>query len=344
MSYEYDKTKLPEIFNVSILEDIISSSSSAFTLLYSKLENHFKTLFGIEFDSNMINATVEFNLSNLEFLRENFVFPNDILCKILNILMILLHLREENDEFNMTKQSKNIYSMQGSMNNFFNSKGKKNIYEVDFSIISKNKLIEFRNALIKQGLLKKEKDINSISLDGFLLQPFEVSILLNYLNTFYFPFIRLYYHFINIEQVTENKMIEIVICEPNPVPNLNEAVKQIQEKHQFDKIIDDVDSEEASDVSAVLSVKEEGINSPVKERVIKKEFNDYESVKTKYFDRMSINYEMEQRNQMISEVTGIVEGKIDNIIGDLDKVLFIKDKLIDGKVHEVEDMIKTKKK
>ena len=342
---DIDKLKVPDLFNANDIEEM-KYSSSAITFIYDKIEVYFKTTFGIEFDSNMLIATSEFNLSNLEFLRKMFNFTNDIYAKLLNALILLLHLREDKpDEFNQTKQSKNIYSMHGSMSNFHNSKGLQK--EIDFSIISKNKLYEFRAALIKLNLLKSDsfvdykdkKNRDNVNI-GFYLQPEEVSTILNYLNTFYFPFIRLYYHFLNIEQVTENKKIEIVIANPMHVPSLSEAVPQIQDRNQFDENEDIVESEDFSDASVDISINQD---IPIKDKIIKKEYaiKDKESVYSKA-DKQSVYGDAE--NQMKKDVKVLVENKVDGMISEVDKVILMKERKIDDLMNQAEDLIKTKKK
>lgn len=140
---------VPNIFTPNDIDEI-KGSYSAISIILPKIDNYFRFTIGVEFDSNMLIATAEFNTNNLEFLTSNFSFTNENLAKLLNAFMTLLNLRERNsDQFNSTFESKNIYSMHGSQSNML----KKRELEIDFCSISKKRLLEFKVALVKLKLI-----------------------------------------------------------------------------------------------------------------------------------------------------------------------------------------------
>lgn len=140
---------MPNIFSANDVEEI-KGSYSALSMILPKIDAYFKYTIGVEFDSNMLIATAEFNTNNLEFLTSKFCFTNEIIAKLLNSFMTLLNLRETNsDQFNSTFESKNIYSMHGSQSNML----KKRELEIDFCAISKKRLLDFKIALVKQKLI-----------------------------------------------------------------------------------------------------------------------------------------------------------------------------------------------
>jgi hypothetical protein len=210
---------IDNVFTEEIQIQEIYENSNPLGYVYDIIESFYQKSKGnLDVDSNMIMAVSEFHVNNLIFLKENFkTLPNSTLLKLLNLLNILLNLREDStDEFSSR--------------------------EPDFAFICRKKLIEIKRGLYTLNLVyKKSKADNS---DKFIyLKNEEIACLLEYIKTFYFPFIKLYYHFMNIEKITENKKIEVVINRPLPVPPLNMAMLQMQEKHQFDERKEDKDNE-----------------------------------------------------------------------------------------------------
>jgi hypothetical protein len=296
--------------------------------------------------------------------------------------MVLLNLRETNERNGRNQEkSKNIYSMQGSIKN----KTMKTKANLDFSLISKQRLDEFRLVLTRFGLISDEElDMNrgnsydnlgfsrgNVKLSNaskpyinkkilnFLIQPSELSLILNYLSTFYFPLIRLYYHFLNIEQITENKKIEIVVCQPSTVPNLSEAVIQIQERHEFDE--KDEENEEENEENEGESFKFTGNNEEnldLKQEIVDSEGRSQGNVgnqgKKSSFKRgnerreslitksKAVDYE---RKVVLKEVESLLDSKIESIIGDVEKVMSIKEKVVKDKVlFRIEEESRIKKK
>jgi len=94
--------------------------------------------------------------------------------------------------------------------------------------------------------VEEEKKEEEEKIEKFYLNTKELQTILDYLKQFYFPFIRLFYHFINIDRITETKKVEVIINRPLPVPPLCEAVEQKLEKNIIDekKEEEEVENEE----------------------------------------------------------------------------------------------------
>ena len=212
-----ENNKIELIFTEQDIE-IISNSLNAVNVIYEKLEKNMKKKGILDIDTNALITVSEFHLNNLIYLNENFNFPISVKSKLLNLFAILLNLRNEKNE------------------------------NPDFNIICKNKLNEIKNGLISLKLIYTQEN----KATNFCLKSEEITNILDYINTFYFPYIRLYYHFINIERITEYKRIEVIVNKPLIVPPLNNAVEQIQERNQIDKEI--VEEPEDEDNKEVLHI------------------------------------------------------------------------------------------
>ena len=246
-----ESLRIEKIFNEEDIENI-SMSSNPILIVYDTYYNYLLRATGkILLDSNMIMAISEFHVSNLMFLKENFTFPPTINCKILNILSLLLSLREED-----TKPSDS--NSHQSQSNLDRDKLRKNSIkigaigslssqeppqielpkEIDFSSICNQKIHQIKNAFIQAKLIKLEKKYEkTMDIKGdkpYYLKPIEVQAIMDYLNLFYFSNIKLYYHFINIEKITNNKRIDVIINKPLAVPPLHLALLQPPDKNEID--------------------------------------------------------------------------------------------------------------
>jgi hypothetical protein len=231
---EVDNFRIENLFKDSDIEEIWNHSNPLLNI-YDLIEKNLRAKTGkIDFDSNLIMALAEFHVNNLIYFKENFKFPTNIYCKLMNLMNILLNLREES----INKDNKDDYKTVPT-GSICEEEKKTSASEIDFSLICRNKLKELKNGLIKLDLIAQDKKktggVQKNKEDTYYLKNNEIASILDYVNTFYFPFIRLYYHFINIERITENKKIDVIINRPLKVPPLNVAVKQIQEKIQYDE-------------------------------------------------------------------------------------------------------------
>ena len=237
-----DKVKIENIFTEEDIE-CISMSSNPILIVYETYHNYLlKTSNRTLLDSNMIMAISEFHVANLLFLKENFTFPLAINCKLLNIFGILLKLREE---VKTSPWSQANLVRSGTYDDINPNIVEK---EIDFSAICNQKVNQIKKAFIESNLIKVEmkydrEQENKYQEDtSYYLKPIEISIIMDYLNVFYFSNIRLYYHFINIEKITNNKHIDVVINKPLPVPPLQHALLQPPDKNEISFIEEEEDS------------------------------------------------------------------------------------------------------
>ena len=226
MNDEYEEEeitiRIENIFSDESMIDEIYENGSSVNYVYEILETFYRRSTGnINQDSNMLIAISEFHVNNLIYLKENFKFPNIILCKLLNLLNLLLNLKEKENNRRRTEED---IPVEESI-------------EPDFSQICKRKLLEVKKGFFELGLVYNK----SAPIDNaFYLKGSEIVSIMDYIKTFYFPFIRLYYHFINIEKITENKKIEVIINRPLAVPPLSAAVMQVQDKNLFEEQKEDI--------------------------------------------------------------------------------------------------------
>lgn len=232
--YDYEHFEIEMLFKESDIEEIWNHSNPILNV-YDLIETNMRKKTGkIDFDSNLLMALAEFHVNNLIYFKENFKFPIPIYCKLMNLLNILLILREDN----FRTETKETIKSDPTRGNY-EEEEKNNHVEPDFAVICKNKIKDLKKGFLKLELIAQDKKktggVANNKEDSYYLKNNEVASILDYVNTFYFPFIRLYYHFINIERITENKKIDVIINKPLPVPPLNVAVKQIQEKIQYEE-------------------------------------------------------------------------------------------------------------
>ena len=315
-----------EIFTPSDLKEINESSSPKVTA-FNILEKYLLNKYGkVEIQQNLLMAQAEFHSHNLTFLLSTYkTFPLEIICKLLNLCSILLDLNENEYNINIPHSAMGEEDESGKYNQ---------VPEPDLSYICTKKI-----KYLKQGLkylkfipLKKEEQHNqhtfnynsnidntNQSNDTYYLSNEEVSALLEYLKTFYFPFIRLYYHFINIDRITESKKIEVVINRPSPVPPLVNAVNQKLEKNIFEDTKEEFEEEESEG-------NEEG-----------EEEDDEAKVNDDYQDIMN-------RVNMNNETRKIITERIDELEKDFDAKIYDRQRELDAKVKEAEETMKPKKK
>jgi len=325
----YNENKLSQLnsFNSDLLftdESQIKEiyeNTNPIGVVYEMIESHHRRIKGrIIYDSNVLTAISEFHVNNLIFLKQTFNFPDKIYCKLLNLLSILLNLRDDNEDLSISKKSE-------KEENFTEDEElKEDQMERDFVEICRNKLSEIKNAFFNLNLIPKKNSQTREGDNNFYLKNSEISTLLDYIKTFYFPFIRLYYHFINIEKITETKKIDVVINHPLPVPPLTLAVLQAQEKHHYE--------EQKIEKVAI----EEGQTSQSKKEEVKKEeeIKKEEIVET-YQDVMN-------RLNINNETRKIISEKIEELQSEVNHKIAEREKKLESRLKEIEDQIKGKKK
>ena len=314
------KIEIP-IFEPSQI-DLVYNSNDPINETSLILQSHFRRVFlRADFNIEKLLGQSEFHVNNLIFLKENFQnFPNEIICKLLNIMSQLISF--ENEE-NIKENEKD-----------------------NFLQISKNKLNEFKNNLISNNLYPTTKgetiqanDVNKQLKDGkFFLNIKEIQLIMKYLKLEYFPYIQMWFYFDkDIRKVTEEK-IELIINKPLDSMPLNIAIEE-EIEDELNKKEDELNEEEKLKEEEEKKLKEEE-EKKLKEEEEKKneEENKKEEEKEEtYLDilnRLGLNEETKKIIiEKIEELHKDVEGKIDG-----------RQKELEDKVKEIEDTVKGPKK
>lgn len=306
-----DNFKIETIFSDQEQLNEIYDSSNPINSVYEILETHYRRTEGnIDKDSNILMAIAEFHVNNLIYLRENFGnFPGRIHCKLMNLFNILLNLKDDS-------KGEVVQKTQGSQEEESVDRD-----EPDFALICRNKLQE-----IKRGFLELDLVNNSKSYENFHLKGSEIQDIMEYIKTFYFPFIRLYYHFVNIEKITENKRIEVIINRPLYVPPLSSAVMQVQDRNLFDE-------------------QKEEVHEETKEsRVQTADIKETKTAEDKVEDKPETYQDLMNKLNLNAETKKIIAEKIDEMYKEVDYKITERQKKLDDKYREIEDTIKGKKK
>ena len=201
-------------------------------------------------------------------------------------------------------------------NNYDNEEYKKKCSLKDVEIIEDKKKEEEKKEEEKKEEEKKEEKKVEEKIENFYLNTKELQIILDYIKSFYFPFIRLFYHFININRITETKNVEVIINRPLPVPPLCEAVEQKLERN----IIDEKKEEEEEE-------KEENENDKNEEKG----------------EGDNINDEMNQIN-INNEIRKLVTEKVNELRKDVDARIFDNQNEINRQVEDIMESANPKKK
>lgn len=320
-----------EIFTIESIQKIEKSDEPK-NFVCTLLENYSKNKYGkLDIQSNILLAQAEFHVNNLNFLRETYpLYPEDVICKLLNLLVLLLDLKEE--EYNT-----NLMRLAGEEDEI---KKYDKMPEPDLGYICDKKLTQLKKGLQtlrlipqdkqqmilgKEGLMKKGTEDNP---NDFHMTEKELLLLLDYLRTFYFSFIRLFYHFVNIDRITENKKIEVIINRPLPVPPLMLAVGQKVEKNIFDEQKDkDEDSARKKEEEDAEQKEEENDDQEGEEPEKVETFQDI-------MNRVNMNQETKK----------IIAERIEELHKDFDAKIFERQRKLDEKVKEIEDSVRPKKK
>ncbi len=134
--YEIENFTIEILFKESDIEEIWNHSNPILNV-YDLIEANMRKKTGkIDFDSNLLMALAEFHVNNLIYFKENFKFPIPIYCKLMNLMNILLSLREDNNLRTETKETRD--PTKGNTD----EEEKNNAHtEPDFSVICRNKIM-----------------------------------------------------------------------------------------------------------------------------------------------------------------------------------------------------------
>ena len=227
---DYEKIYSEEIIK-ELKESTKEKRKEIITQIYTDL---FKKT-GEKMKSNQLKAIFNFHCQNFEFIFKKFNnYSIDIITKIANIFSLLLNLKEE--EYNIQ-----IKNLEGAHEDIY-----KPIPEPDFCYIINKKLMEIKHCFMKFKLFPDPKEKNKEP--NFYLNNKELNIILSYLNESYFPFIRLFYHVINLNRIVTKK-INSTVSKPLAVNNsddtapekfiIEEQVKRpIEKEKKIDEMIE----------------------------------------------------------------------------------------------------------
>ena len=369
----FSSDKIDKLFNA---EDPIQSTNIL-------LQDHFRKVTGnANFDEEKLKAEAEFHINNLVFLKQNFSFDNDTISILMNILGKLIKFKNLNNTNTKPKSKviqnesqENIDSVDISRNqlpddtqnqnknpaindenqennkenmdeNELENENNNNIVEeeVDFLFLSKDKLNEFKESLIKENLMPKTKsdfafanNKNKIRTNGkFLLNLQEINKILKYIQTNFLPYIRMWYFFQNEKRNITERKIEVIINSPNLI-NMPLSMA-VQEKTDEEKITEEEEKKKKMEEEKKLEEENQKKEEEEKKKEEEsKKLTEEQSKEETYLDlleRLGLNEETKKVIiEKIEELHKEVDGKIDN-----------RKKTLEDKIREIDETVHGKKK
>ena len=369
----FSSDKIDKLFNA---EDPIQSTNIL-------LQDHFRKVTGnANFDEEKLKAEAEFHINNLVFLKQNFSFDNDTISILMNILGKLIKFKNLNNTNTKPKSKviqnesqENIDSVDISGNqlpddtqnqnknpaindenqennkenmdeNELENENNNNIVEeeVDFLFLSKDKLNEFKESLIKEKLMPKTKsdfafanNKNKIRTNGkFLLNLQEINKILKYIQTNFLPYIRMWYFFQNEKRNITERKIEVIINSPNLI-NMPLSMA-VQEKTDAEKITEEEEKKKKMEEEKKLEEENQKKEEEEKKKEEEsKKLTEEQSKEETYLDlleRLGLNEETKKVIiEKIEELHKEVDGKIDN-----------RKKTLEDKIREIDETVHGKKK
>ena len=370
----FSSDKIDKLFNA---EDPIQSTNIL-------LQDHFRKVTGnANFDEEKLKAEAEFHINNLVFLKQNFSFDNDTISILMNILGKLIKFKnlnntntkpkskviqnesqenidsvdisgnqlpddtqnqnknpainDENQENNKENMDENELENENNNNNIVEE-------EVDFLFLSKDKLNEFKESLIKENLMPKTKsdfafanNKNKIRTNGkFLLNLQEINKILKYIQTNFLPYIRMWYFFQNEKRNITERKIEVIINSPNLI-NMPLSMA-VQEKTDEEKITEEEEKKKKMEEEKKLEEENQKKEEEEKKKEEEsKKLTEEQSKEETYLDlleRLGLNEETKKVIiEKIEELHKEVDGKIDN-----------RKKTLEDKIREIDETVHGKKK
>ena len=369
----FSSDKIDKLFNA---EDPIQSTNIL-------LQDHFRKVTGnANFDEEKLKAEAEFHINNLVFLKQNFSFDNDTISILMNILGKLIKFKNLNNTNTKPKSKviqnesqENIDSVDISGNqlpdgtqnqnknpaindenqennkenldeNEFENENNNNTVEeeVDFLFLSKDKLNEFKESLIKENLMPKTKsdfafanNKNKTRTNGkFFLNLQEINKILKYIQTNFLPYIRMWYFFQNEKRNITERKIEVIINSPNLI-NMPLSMA-VQEKTDEEKITEEEEKKKKMEEEKKLEEENQKKEEEEKKKEEEsKKLTEEQSKEETYLDlleRLGLNEETKKVIiEKIEELHKEVDGKIDN-----------RKKTLEDKIREIDETVHGKKK
>jgi len=246
-------------------------------------------------------------------------------------------INDENQENNKENMDENELENENNNNNTVEE-------EVDFLFLSKDKLNEFKESLIKENLMPKTKsdfafanNKNKIRTNGkFLLNLQEINKILKYIQTNFLPYIRMWYFFQNEKRNITERKIEVIINSPNLI-NMPLSMA-VQEKTEEEKITEEEEKKKKMEEEKKLEEENQKKEEEEKKKEEEsKKLTEEQSKEETYLDlleRLGLNEETKKVIiEKIEELHKEVDGKIDN-----------RKKTLEDKIREIDETVHGKKK
>jgi hypothetical protein len=297
-----------------------------------------KTTGVIDADSNFISTLTEFHLNNLIYLKTIFPIGKDhIIADIMIVLSKLLELADEinNQSFNNNDIATGIDNNKDfkellTENEDFEGNLSHNKEKVDIVAISKDKI----NLLKSEFFRLKEKHKDELQIK-------QISDILCYLNKSFFPFIKLYYYFCNIERDEENQRLDFIINKPLEIYSLNNAISQIDHKEEAEK------NEKKKQEEIRLKQEEEQKQAEIKRKTIEhenlKKIEEEEKIK-QMKNKEKTYLDLLEELSMNDETKKLIIESIEKMHSEINIKVQDRQKKLEDKLKEMEEIVKGKKK
>ena len=276
------------IYNEEKIKELMDSTKEKRKEIISQLYSDNLKKNNIKMKSNQLKAIYNFHFQNIEFIFNKFnAYSIDIITKLANIFSFLLDLKE--DIYNLQ-----LTNIEGAREDIY-----KPIPEPDFCYIINKKLLEIKHNFIKFKLFPDPKQTRNKSESHFYLTNKELNIIFSYLNESYFPFIRLFYHVINLNRV-ETKKINSSGSKTLAIANNND-MDSAPEKFIIEEPIKRpvyYDQEKMIDVKIEEEIENKFDNNEIKNRQIERE--------------------NKARNDYLNEVRKLITEKVEELKKDVD--------------------------
>ena len=276
------------IYNEEKIKELMDSTKEKRKEIISQLYSDNLKKNNIKMKSNQLKAIYNFHFQNIEFIFNKFnTYSIDIITKLANIFSFLLDLKE--DIYNLQ-----LTNIEGAREDIY-----KPIPEPDFCYIINKKLLEIKHNFIKFKLFPDPKQTRNKNESHFYLTNEELNIIFSYLNESYFPFIRLFYHVINLNRV-ETKKINSSGSKTLAIANNND-MDSAPEKFIIEEPIKRpvyYDQEKMIDVKIEEEIENKFDNNEIKNRQIERE--------------------NKARNDYLNEVRKLITEKVEELKKDVD--------------------------
>ena len=295
------------IYNEEKIKELMDSTKEKRKEIISQLYSDNLKKNNIKMKSNQLKAIYNFHFQNIEFIFNKFnTYSIDIITKLANIFSFLLDLKE--DIYNLQ-----LTNIEGAREDIY-----KPIPEPDFCYIINKKLLEIKHNFIKFKLFPDPKQTRNKNESHFYLTNKELNIIFSYLNESYFPFIRLFYHVINLNRV-ETKKINSSGSKTLAIANNND-MDSAPEKFIIEEPIKRpvyYDQEKMIDVKIEEEIENKFDNNEIKNRQIERE--------------------NKARNDYLNEVRKLITEKVEELKKDVDAKISENDFEIEKNIQNIKE-------